>query len=344
MKLLWRSLRVGDAMVALALASWGVLALPVAAAADVEGSHDHPLISRFPGSTIIGYWHQDWEQTQFPLSPAVDMDTLTFKTPAVVEGAVTRIVYLSPVGKSPLEVFRNYQGALSHAGFAVKFSCETDCGSVYVRWALGAVNRSMSWSQAGLPSASNPSTFWPDDTAVSADGRALYGTLTQGGRVVHVLVYTSQASNDETRAAATLVEIAEPKAMQGGQVTIDANAIGARLAEEGKVAIYGIYFDTGRAIVKPDSNAQLQEMAKLLRTHPEYNVFIVGHTDNVGSFDANLLLSRQRAEAVRDALVQQYQVPASRLTPYGVANVSPVASNAAESGRSKNRRVEMVLR
>jgi len=344
MNRLRRSRRIGGAIVALALAVWGVLAFPVASAADLEGSHDHALISRFPGSTIIGYWHQDWDQTQFPLSPAIDLDTQTFKTPAVVEGAVTRIVYLSPVGKSPLEVFRNYQIALSHAGFAVKFSCDTNCGSLYVRWALGAVNQSMSWSQAGLPSASNPSTFWPADTAVSADGRALYGTLTQGGRVVHVFVYTSQASNDETRAAATLVEIAEPKAMQSDQITIDANAISARLNEDGKVALYGIFFDTGKALVKPESNAQINEMAKLLRAHPDYKVFIVGHTDNVGSFDANLLLSRQRAEAVRDALVQQYQVQASRLTPYGVANVAPVASNAAESGRSMNRRVELVLR
>jgi OOP family OmpA-OmpF porin len=102
-------------------------------------------------------------------------------------------------------------------------------------------------------------------------------------------------------------------------------------------------FDTGKALVKPESKAQLEPMATLLKTHADYNVYIVGHTDNVGAFESNLALSRQRAEAVREALVRDYQIAAARMTPYGVASVAPVASNAQEAGRARNRRIELVL-
>ena len=70
---------------------------------------------------------------------------------------------------------------------------------------------------------------------------------------------------------------------------------------------------------------------------------MVGHTDSVGGFDGNLALSRRRAEAVAAALVKDYGVAAGRLVGNGVASLAPVASNASEEGRAKNRRVELVL-
>jgi len=72
-------------------------------------------------------------------------------------------------------------------------------------------------------------------------------------------------------------------------------------------------------------------------------VVIVGHSDNQGTLDANLALSQRRAEAVRDALVSR-GVAAERLDARGVGFLAPVASNATEEGRARNRRVELVLR
>jgi outer membrane protein OmpA-like peptidoglycan-associated protein len=81
----------------------------------------------------------------------------------------------------------------------------------------------------------------------------------------------------------------------------------------------------------------------VLQANPSMKVFIVGHTDNQGSFSTNLALSQKRAEAVVAALVHDHGVAAARLQAFGDANVAPVASNASEAGRARNRRVEMVV-
>jgi len=140
------------------------------------------------------------------------------------------------------------------------------------------------------------------------------------------------------------VQIVESASIEQGKVSVNAAAIGSALQREGKIALYGIYFDTNQAVVKPESANTLKEMATALKSNPGLNVFIVGHTDNQGNVDANLALSRRRAQAVADALARQYGVPQARLQAQGVANFAPVASNASEDGRSRNRRVEMVVR
>ena len=84
-------------------------------------------------------------------------------------------------------------------------------------------------------------------------------------------------------------------------------------------------------------------MAKLLKAEAGLRVFIVGHTDNQGGVDDNLALSRHRAEAVAAALATEYGIDARRLSARGVANFAPLATNADEAGRAKNRRVELVV-
>ena len=108
------------------------------------------------------------------------------------------------------------------------------------------------------------------------------------------------------------------------------------------MAVYGIYFDIGKAIVKPESKPVLDEIAKLIALQPTLRLYVVGNTDNVGEFAGNMALSRQRADAVVATLVKGYNVPAARLRAEGIGPLSPVESNASESGRAKNRRVELV--
>ena len=89
---------------------------------------------------------------------------------------------------------------------------------------------------------------------------------------------------------------------------VDAAAMAKGLGEAGHIALYGIYFDTDKAVVKPESAPTLEQIAKLMAGQPELNVFIVGHTDNQGAYDYNMDLSRRRAEAVAAALAKNYGV------------------------------------
>jgi len=110
----------------------------------------------------------------------------------------------------------------------------------------------------------------------------------------------------------------------------------------GRIALYGIYFDFNKADIKPESAPTLEQIAKLLKSMPDSRLLVVGHTDNVGGFEFNQNLSRQRAAAVVKALSTDYGIAASRLTPMGAAFIAPVATNRTEEGRAKNRRVELV--
>ena len=117
--------------------------------------------------------------------------------------------------------------------------------------------------------------------------------------------------------------------------------MGKDLEASGKTLIYGIHFDTGSAVIKPDSETALAEMVKLLTTRPALRVFIVGHTDNAGATDMNVKLSSARADALVTALAAK-GVVASRLRAFGAGPFSPAASNRDEKGRAQNRRVELV--
>lgn len=126
-------------------------------------------------------------------------------------------------------------------------------------------------------------------------------------------------------------------------IVADAAAFSKDLKAMGHVAIGGIYFDTASAMLKPESSAAIQEIAKMLKGDPSLKVFIVGHTDTVGNVDSNLKLSRERAESVIQALVTQHGIPAARLRSFGNGPFAPVASNATDDGKALNRRVELVL-
>jgi OOP family OmpA-OmpF porin len=126
------------------------------------------------------------------------------------------------------------------------------------------------------------------------------------------------------------------------EVVATAEKMGNDIHATGHVSIYGIYFDTGKSEIKPESDGAISEIAKLLKNNASLKLYVVGHTDNVGSFDSNMKLSRDRAEAVTKQLTGKHQIAADRLKPHGVSSLAPVASNDTEDGKQKNRRVELV--
>ncbi len=136
----------------------------------------------------------------------------------------------------------------------------------------------------------------------------------------------------------TIVE----KEVMKQEVEANAEAMGNDINTTGHVSIYGIYFDTGKAEIKLESDAAIAEIAKLLKNNNALKVYVVGHTDNAGSFDANMKLSKDRAVAVTNSLVSKHGIASSRLKAYGVSSLNPIASNKTEEGKAKNRRVELV--
>jgi len=137
------------------------------------------------------------------------------------------------------------------------------------------------------------------------------------------------------------IRIVEKGAMKQ-HVVADAAAMSNDLKATGHVAVYGIFFDTGKAVVKPESKPAIDEVAKLLKSDPALKLWVVGHTDWVGKVDDNMRLAQARAEAVAAELVSAHGIAVSRLKGYGVGPLAPVAGNDDEAGRAKNRRVDLV--
>ncbi len=127
------------------------------------------------------------------------------------------------------------------------------------------------------------------------------------------------------------------------EVFLTAATIQKLIEENGQVNFYGIYFDTDKFQIKPESDAVLQEIAAYLKSNPQHSVFFVGHTDMTGSLENNKKLSEQRAQEVVKTLVEKYSVPESRMKAFGIGPLSPIYSNVTEEGKAKNRRVVMVL-
>lgn len=139
-----------------------------------------------------------------------------------------------------------------------------------------------------------------------------------------------------------VVSVTETALTQDVVANANATAMGTSLSGAGHVVVNGILFDTGKADVKPQSDAALQEVSKLLKGDPTIKVYVVGHTDNVGGLVANLDLSKRRAAAVAQLLTIKYGIPAAQLASFGAGPYAPVASNDSEDGRTFNRRVELV--
>ncbi len=285
---------------------------------DVKGSKDHPLISRYPGSFINYFDMKEFDEYVLPLGKLKEGELTKSQK---LEGKVTRITYEVPKGRSALEVYRNYELALKKVGFEILFAgTGGELGS-----GEGWVNKLFS----------RYDLYGGDEK----HQRFLSAKLSRPEGDVFVAVCVAGGEGVETRAQVDIIEV---KPMETGLITVNAEVLAKDIAKTGHVAVYGIYFDTGKADVKTESEPTLKEIAKLLQQSPKLQLYVVGHTDNVGTLNSNMELSKLRAEAVVKKLISKYGIDAKRLHPVGVGPLAPVASNKTEEGRAKNRRVELV--
>ena len=109
-----------------------------------------------------------------------------------------------------------------------------------------------------------------------------------------------------------------------------------------KIALRNIFFDYGKATLRPESNAELDRLVKLMKDVPTLKIEISGHTDNTGSATVNETLSQQRADAVV-AFLTSKGIAANRMTSKGYGSGRPVATNSTDDGRQQNRRTEFEI-
>jgi OmpA-OmpF porin, OOP family len=308
---------------------------PAALAQDIEGSADHPLLSRFAGSEIIAQEAAEYEAVVLPAGPVADHRDDDLELVAL-EGRASWTAYRAPEGRREIEIARNYEAALEAGGFDIVFTCAgaSECG------------RGMSRLISGTSRVFPRDGFAVRAYTISDGARAVLASRQDEDGAVHAFIFTGQRNrNDEARVIWQV--IVEEEAMATGQVEVgvrSASELQAGLEAGGRVVVEGVFFAHDSDAIEDRSADAIAQMAALLSDQPGIEVVIVGHTDNQGALDYNRSLSARRAAAVRQALIDDHGIAAGRMTAEGVAFLAPAASNATEDGREQNRRVELVLR
>lgn len=304
-------------------------------AADVAGSQDHPILTRFPGSEIKWYDVQAFSPYHIPTGPVVGYKGIEGWEDT--QGQLTRIYYELVGIRTQTEVYANYKKALEDAGFDIitagvfaQSSRKLDIGSR--RW-LGAAYKRNELPPKGIRLLSGSSTSGGTGYIAAKKERAA-GT-------VFVAIGIAQYRDD---IIATMIDVIEVGEVKTGLVSIDAEAIGKGILEYGRVVLDGLFFEHNKAALMDKSKPALEQITAFLNANPDKNFYVVGHTDSTGTYSYNSTLSGRRAAVVRKALVDDYGITANRLEPHGVGPLNPVFSNSSEGGRSKNRRVELVER
>lgn len=277
---------------------------------------DHPLISAYEGSSMTRKDVKEFDE--YRAFTGVDAEGLP--SGPTLEGKVTKMNYKNPPDRSVLEIFRNYEMALKSAGAQILHQCDQgkqECVAKYAQSALGKHN--------GMSAISNTA------------GRYIIGKIQQDGQVAYVSIGVGPSF--------TNIDVAEIKAMDTGMVALNAAALGEGIDRNGYIIVEGIYFDTDKTTVKPESRPALDEVAKLLGQRKDLKLYVVGHTDMQGTLAHNMQLSQGRAQAVVAQLTgAAYGIDAARLEGLGVGPLSPQATNVSDGGRAKNRRVVLVAR
>ena len=314
-------------------------------AADLPGSKDHPLFKRFNGSEIVGYVVKRFDeyelQTSAYVSYDIDADQREFTRPPLkLEGGLTRIWYEAAGEASSAELIGNYRNELSADGFEILYDSASDPEAK--KWS-GFLNK---FGKMDIQTNRSKYVLYAAD---KEEIRVLTAKKARAEGDIYVyLTAVEWSRNDATykarKGAYAALDIIEVRPMKQNMVVVKADEMSKAISLHGRVALYGILFDTNQAVIKPESKPAMEQIALLLKQEPNLSLHVVGHTDNQGGFEHNSDLSRRRADAVKAMLTEEYGIAAGRLTSNGVAYLAPVASNANEDGRAKNRRVELVPR
>jgi OOP family OmpA-OmpF porin len=302
---------------------------------DVADSKDPAGMKRYEGSELIGYRSPKFDEYLLPLGPPTEMSPPAYKKSKHIEGQVSYYTYLAPEGRTPAELFRNYKQEFARLGIEVQY--EKAAGQA--GWFGPTFNDIATACDVSQILAYN-----------EADERIVIGKSKEAQPSYYVVFVTDYKDGliperlaskvTKGRALAQLV-VVTPDVMEKKMTFVNADEMKQSIHDTGKVALYGVYFDTDKDVVKPESQPTLEEIAKLLQADTSMKLHVVGHTDNQGKVEYNIDLSKRRAASVVKELTTKYGIAAARLDAFGCGVYSPVASNSSDEGRAKNRRVEL---
>ena len=287
---------------------------------DIAGGKDYPLVSRFKDSHIV--WHNLKQFDRYYIL-LLKGNKLHKKE---IDGKIIRIQYESQKRHSVFEIYKSYEIALKQGGFKILLTLnKRNCGV--------NLSEQLYISEFNGLNALTGNYVKPDYRY----GKFVYLLAKKkiNNKEVYVVVYITYYKKPLINFDAI-----EVKTISKGLVSVKDMETGIK--QNGHIAIYDIHFDSGKSTIKSESSKALKIIAKYLNSHKNKKYIIVGHTDNKGSFEFNLKLSKKRAEAVKNELVSKYSVKASQLITYGVGQTAPIATNSTKEGKAKNRRVEIV--
>ncbi len=325
---------------------------------DIPNARDNPLLRRYDGSFIVDYAQMAFDEFELPVSTlkqvADKRDSMNNRVFAperavALEGRKTRIVYVVPPQRSPLEVMSNYQDEIVARGGEAMFSCRDEaCGGDNSRSSDGGGgDQSLMmriYPKAELRAPYNSNGYCSVVSNISGLRYAAARVPTPNGDA-HVAIATYSLRNDLyckalNERTIVVVTIIEPKAREQRMVGVP--EMNSALNRDGRIVLHNILFDFDKADIKPESRPQVEEIARLMQASPNLRLHVVGHTDNQGQLAYNMDLSRRRSQSVVQMLVQAHGIAAARLTGHGIGPLAPVAPNTDDTGRARNRRTELV--
>jgi len=306
---------------------------------EASDGNEHPALPHVPGSKVVASERKEQGEMTIPLERVVfDLQTQKFNNFKTVSasGLLTRTLYELPAQSNPQEAVRFYETSLREAKGEILFS-----------GAEGSLDNGDDRFVDQVYHGRIPDRIY-NLLLLNRENAYLAGRYNWNGRDVYVQVYTF--ANSEGRSTSlvrkgrvsALVETVEAGPAHPPTPLVTSEQMADEINRTGRIALYGLYFDTGRTDLKSESKPTLEQIADLLKREPNLKLLVVGHTDNVGNFETNRDLSQRRAESVVNALVTGFGIAPDRLIPFGVSYAAPVASNATPEGRSQNRRVELV--
>ena len=243
-----------------------------------------------------------------------------------LEGKIEWRADLFDPSVSAFEASASHQAHLESQGYQVQFQCHyASCGSRFIRKVVD-LNGNI------IPGGER----WSQDSA-----HYFIAKLVSPEKLAYVSLLAYK--KPDGMALARMLSVV-PQEIEFNLITVTGESLADEIDKTGKVAVYGIYFDSDSADIKPESKDTLAEISKLLALRPELALYVDGHTDNEGTEEYNQTLSGERAQAVVDALVTQFEITADRVASRGFGESKPVAANDSVEGRAWNRRVELVAR
>lgn len=250
---------------------------------------------------------------------------------AVTEGRIDRqAARVAQPDLTTLQLMQPIREALQNDGYSEVFTCaDASCGGFDFRFQLDL-----------LPA--------PDMYVDLGDYR--YLVMEKPGAAPHTISIV--ASRSVSDGFIHVTKISAPDFPESAPTstppilsndTLDPTGIVSALTQTGHAVLSDLNFETGSSDLGIGSYSSLQALALWLDSNPNAQIVLVGHTDSVGSLEANTDLSQRRALSVANRLAEEYGANAAQIQAAGAGYLAPVASNLTEDGRATNRRVEVVL-